>query len=120
MTTKKKKVVLPPTPKQEITKSADFKSYFANWVSATFSVHEVSMVIGESFQTGPETVEVSQKARVIFSPVEGKLLMVILRKIVDAYEVQFGRINIPHQIGDPLLEQMPELKEFMDSKTEGD
>ncbi len=121
MTPRKKKTISKPVPpKQEFSQSADFQSIYANWIQATFSPHELSMIVGQSFQTSPGVVGVQQKARIMFSPLEGKLLSVILRKIVENYEEQFGKIVVPHVIGDQLVEQMPEIAEMMKPKTERD
>lgn len=109
-----------PAAKQEIKQSADFKSIYANWVQGSFSPHEIWVLIGESFPNGPQSVSVEQKARLIFSPLEAKLLSIILHKIVSAHEEQFGTLLIPRVIGDQLVDQMPEIKELMAPKTEGD
>lgn len=116
MTPKKKKTIAKTEPvKQEFTQSPDFESIYANWMQATFSPHEFSLVVGQSFQTAPGVVGIEQKARIMFSPLEGKMLSVILRKILESYETQFGKIIVPHAIGDPLVEQLPEIKEMMDA-----
>jgi hypothetical protein len=120
MTTKKRKSISSPKIKQEFSRAPDFRSIYANWVQATFSPHDISMMVGESFQTGPQIVGVEHKARIIFSPLEGKLLSVILRKIVETYETQFGEIVVPHVIGDQLVDQLPEIMELMAPKTEND
>jgi hypothetical protein len=57
-------------PKSEITKSLDFCTIYSNWVQTNFSPHEVSLLLGQSFQSSPETVEVELKARIIFGPLE--------------------------------------------------
>ena len=121
MTPRKKNVMAKPEPpRQEIRQSPDFESIYANWIQATFSAHEISLIVGQSFPVGPGVQGVEQKARIMFSAIEGKMLSVILRKILDTYETQFGKIVIPHVIGDPLVEQLPELKEMMTPKMEGD
>ena len=53
MTPKKKTIAKPVLPKQEIRQSADFESIYANWMQATFSPHEMSLIVGQSFQTAP-------------------------------------------------------------------
>lgn len=119
MTPPKKKMVARVAQKQEIKQSADFRSIYANWVQGSFGPHDIWVIVGESFPTGPESVGVEQKARIIFSPLEAKMLTIILRKIVEAYEDQFGKLVIPHVIGDALVDQLPELKALMGPKKEG-
>lgn len=120
MTPRKRKATAKPAQKQEIKQSEDFKSIYANWIQGSFGPHDVWVIVGQSFPSGPQSVSVEQKARIIFSPLEAKLLSIILRKIMDAYEEQFGKISIPHVIGDLLVDQLPEIKELMAPKTEGD
>jgi hypothetical protein len=116
---RKKQLTAKPAPKQEIKQSADFKSIYANWVQGSFSPHDVWVIFGESFPNGPQSAIVEQKARVIVSPLEAKLLAMILGKIVGAYEEQFGKLVVPHVIGDLLVDQIPEIKKLMAPKTEG-
>jgi hypothetical protein len=120
MTPRKKKTAAKPAPKQEFKKSADFVTIYANWISVTFTPHDFSLTLGQTNQVNSELVEIEHRGRVLFSPLEGKLLSVILRKIVDSYETQYGKLVIPHVIGDQLVEQMPEIEEMMRPKTEGD
>jgi hypothetical protein len=106
--------------KTEIRRSPDFRSIYANWVQTQFSPHEVSFLLGEAFQSSPEVVEVEQKARLILGPLEAKLVMFILAKMVSGYESQFGTINIPERIVREMAAQVPELLELIEKKTEGE
>lgn len=117
MSPRKGKPIAKPAQNQEIKQSEDFKSIYANWVQGSFGPHEIWMLVGQSFPTGPNSAAIEQKARLIFSPLEAKLLTVILSKIVGAYEDQFGKIVVPHVVGDLLVDQMPEIKELMAPKT---
>lgn len=120
MTTKKKQQIAPPKPTTEFIKSPNFRSIYTNWIQAQFSPHDFSFLLGEAFQPNPETIEVQHTGRVIMGPLEAKLLMFILGKLVSSYEQQFGLINIPDKIVQEMTEQIPELKTFIGNVTEGD
>jgi len=111
----------PVVPKSEIAKSPDFCTIYSNWVQTNFSPHEVSLLLGQSFQTSPETVEVELKARIIFGPLEAKLVFFILGKMIKSYESQFPEIKIPEAILRNMASQLPEFQEMLDeqNKSEG-
>ena len=118
MTPRKKKtdVAKSAQPKQEIRQASDFETVYANWLQSTFSAYEISIIFGQSFATAPGVPGVEQKLRVAISPLNGKLLAVVLRKVVETYEAQFGKIDIPHVIGDQLIDQLPEIAGMMPPK----
>lgn len=112
---------LEPTPNQvvpkvEIAKSPDFCTIYSNWVQTHFSAHEISLLLGQSFQTTPETIDVDLKARVVFGPLEAKLVFFILGKMIKNYESQFAEIKIPELILRSMADQLPEFQEMLNGQ----
>jgi Protein of unknown function (DUF3467) len=122
MTPRKKRSAPPPPPqaevKQEIRRSPDFKSIYANWAQTSFSPYEITLLVGEATQSAtPNLVEIEQRARITFSPLEAKLVMAFLQNVLTKYEGQYGRVAIPDIVLQPLLEQVPELKKLTAGET---
>jgi len=115
----KKNLKQKPPLKQEIRKSPNFGSIYANWIQAQFSANELSLLIGEAFPTDG-ILEVEQKARIVIAPIQAKVLTAILAKVVMTYEKQNGKINIPEPTLLQLAKQIPEIRELIGLKTEGD
>jgi hypothetical protein len=112
----------PVVLKSEITKSPDFCAIYSNWVQTGYSAHEISLLIGQSFQKDAEILEVDLKARVVFGPLEAKLVFYILGKMIKGYESQFEEIKIPEVVLRNMASQLPEFQEMLDAreKSEGD
>ncbi len=115
----KKNLKQKPPVKQEIRKSPDFGSIYANWIQAQFSMNELSLLIGEAFSANG-ILEIEQKARIVIAPLQAKLLTAILAKVVTTYEQQNGKINIPESALQELVKQIPEIRTMIEPKTDGD
>lgn len=120
MTPKKKTSKPASEPKIEIKKAADFKSFYVNWAQAATSPFDVVVVFGEGTPDGTGGMEIEQKARVIFSPLEAKMVAYILTKTLRQYETTFGEIKIPKQVAAQVRELMPPKNEAGEENTEGD
>ena len=98
MTTKKKAAIPATEQKIEVRKSPDFKSIYVNWIQAASSPYDVFMNLGETSPLENGDIEVEHKVRVVFSPLEAKLVTAIMAKTILAYEKQFGTIVIPESL----------------------
>jgi len=100
-------VPLAPVPPENMrfVKASDFRAVYANWVQGTFTPYDISLVVGEAYpsvelEEEKRVVEVNQRLRVVFSPLEAKMAMAILHQAIRGYEEQFGTIDIPGPIGE--------------------
>jgi len=120
MTTKRRTVKPASEPKVEIRKAPDFKSIYVNWAQGTASPYDVLLNLGESAPDGSGGIEVELKARVVFSPLEAKMVALILAKTLREHESQFGTIVIPRNVALHLQELLPPKGEKEEKQTEGD
>lgn len=100
-----------PPENLRFTMEPDFHTVYANWVQGTSTPFDISLVIGEAFppmvpQEGDTTIQVSQKFRLIFSPLEAKMVTAILVQTLRAYERQFGTIAVPEVMETELRRNM--------------
>jgi hypothetical protein len=106
MTTDEQEVASAIAPKFQIRKSADFKTFYVNWVQASFSPFDISLVIGEGFASdSPGTFEVEQRARVVLHPSEAMVIAEMLVQAVQNNEKQFGHVSGPRNFGVTAPEQ---------------
>lgn len=90
-----------------VRKSADFKSIYANWVQGSMTPYDISLVVGEGFLSEDGTFNVDQKARVIFSPLEAKMLLPVLLNTLKNFEANFGAIAVPEGLLEQIVSQAP-------------
>jgi hypothetical protein len=96
MTKDEQEVASADAPNIEMHKAENFKTLYANWVQASFTPFDISLVVGQAMSgNAPSTFEVEQKARIIFHPLEAKVVIAMLGKAVETYEKQFGAIPVP-------------------------
>ena len=107
MTTKKQAPKAVIESKIEIRKSADFKSIYVNWAQGTSSPYDVLLNLGEASPGKNGETEVEHKIRAIFSPLEAKMVALILAKTIKDYEAQFGPISVPEKVAKHMRELMP-------------
>jgi hypothetical protein len=101
--------------KLKIHKAADFKSLYSNWVQVSASPFDISLVVGEATAPDQATVEVEQKVRIFFHPMEAKSIVAMLTQSLEDYEKQFGEIVTPRG----QLQTAPEQEGIRDQNTEG-
>lgn len=112
-----------PPENTRFTKDQNFRTVYANWVQATFTPFDISLVIGDYFPpAGPEEgsniLDVTQKFRVVFSPLEAKLAIGIFLQAMRNYETQFGKIVVP-EVMKPEYLSHPGRVETAEDSTEG-
>jgi hypothetical protein len=108
MTKDEQEVASANAPQIQAHKAADFKTFYVNWVQASFTPFDISLVIGEAFAADtPDTFEVEQKARIIFHPLEAKVVAGMLAQAIRNYEKQVGEVPVPRGLGATALEQEP-------------
>ena len=86
------------TPKMQVRNSPDFRSLYVNWVQTAVSPMDISMVVGEASPIGSGSFEVEQKARLMLSPLEAKIIVAMLLTAVKGYETQYGEIRVPESL----------------------
>lgn len=82
-------------PHVKIQKSEDFQTFYINWVQMGVTPWEISLVAGQAFAAGADNLEAEQKARLVFSPLQGKIILAMLEQTLQSYETQFGEVKIP-------------------------
>jgi len=106
--------------KVEIKKSADFKSIYVNWAQGTSSPYDVLLNLGEASPGDSGGTDVEHKVRVIFSPLEAKMVAYILAKTLQEYEAQFGTIMIPGKLALQMRALMPTQNNKSKEQAEGE
>jgi hypothetical protein len=119
----------PPTSYREESMSAQMKAYIAenrqvegfvtvysNNVAITANFFDVAMVFGETVGQDGDKVTVDQRARVVMTPSQTKILIAALIQQMLSYEQLFGEIVIPPGIvSDLASEPMALLKSLSDA-----
>jgi Protein of unknown function (DUF3467) len=92
-----------PTAPAEETKAAahsridtsNLKSSYCNVCNATSTREEVvlSFGINQSWERGPDEMEIQLQHRVILSPFAAKRLVDVLSRLVKDYETRFGELK---------------------------
>ena len=95
-----------PQTQPNFVQAPDFKSIYTNFVNAAFSPLDIFLILGEAMGVGPDgKPTVLQRAKVIMSPVEAKIVAAIFAQTVANFEKQYGKIEV--------------AKEFMPQPLEG-
>lgn len=75
----------------------DYKSMYINFVQAGYTPFDIGLLVGESagytVDGGKHFVEF--KAKLVMTPLEAKVLAKIIGRTLEAYEKQFGVIEVP-------------------------
>jgi hypothetical protein len=80
----------------------DFKTIYTNFVNAAFSPLDIFFTLGEAIGPGPDGRPVIlQRAKIIMSPKEAKIVAAILMKAVADYEKKFGKIVVERELLTP-------------------
>jgi hypothetical protein len=76
--------------------SPEFKHLYVNFVQASFTPFDISLMMGEVMGLDAKGQQViNQKARVVTSAAEAKVLMFVLANTIRQWEAQFGKIALP-------------------------
>jgi Protein of unknown function (DUF3467) len=79
----------------------DFKLIYTNFVQASFTPLDCSLILGEALGVENGRFTVQNKARVTMSPTEAKIVARLLLNTVRSYEKQFGEITVPDSMMPP-------------------
>jgi hypothetical protein len=120
MTQSDQQHAVPNQPKMNFKKAPSFRTFYANWVQPTYSPFDISLTIGEAIPIDQQTFEIEQSARITFSPLEAKLVALMLLNALKIYESSFGKINIPQGVagGNPMPEGI-DFEQEEEEKEEG-
>ena len=92
--------VAPKSLTPVITNAPDFKSLYTNFAQSGFTGFDIYVIFGEAAGPNPDgTMPVEMKAKVTMTPVEAKLVALIIAASVQKYEAQFGKITVPKGLG---------------------
>jgi hypothetical protein len=80
----------------------------------------VLLNLGEASPGDSGGTDVEHKVRVIFSPLEAKMVAYILAKTLQEYEVQFGTIVIPDKLALQMRALMPTQNNKSKEQAEGE
>jgi hypothetical protein len=89
--------------------SPEFRHLYVNFVQASFTPFDVSLMMGEvmGFDDKGQQV-INQKARVVMSAAEAKVLMYVLANTVRQWETAFGKITMPPGQVPPNATKLPD------------
>lgn len=85
------------------TQSPEFRSVYANNVQVITNFFDTAMTFNEMLGMQGDALSVEQKVRVVLSLAQVKLLAMSLLQQLEAYEKEFGVIQIPEKIIPPEL-----------------
>jgi flagellar protein FlaG len=83
-----------PTPKLQLTNSADYRENYANSVQARVSLWDFFLMFGIVNQTAPDAVTIQNFQGIYLSPPQAKALFNILQQNLKQYEAAFGEIRL--------------------------
>lgn len=89
-------------------KASDYKTIYANWVNPVVTPYDIALIVGDGVPSGENTFELTQTARIVFSPPEAKAVSLMLLAAVRQYERNMGPIRVPQ--GSVPAEVMEDLK----------
>ncbi len=81
-------------PNITLTKTAEYRSGYANSVQVRPSVWDFALIFGTLNQTGPDTIEVENFQGIYLSPQQAKALYGLLGQNLAQYEAAFGAISL--------------------------
>jgi hypothetical protein len=81
-------------PQFETVRADDFQTIYFNHAQGSISAFDLALTLSQA-SAGGDRVILEQKAKVIFSPLEAKVLQKILANLLLQYERQFGAVNVP-------------------------
>lgn len=86
----------------EQIQASDYRTIYTNHIQAGFSPLDVTLILSQVIAI-QDRYGVENKARVIVTPVEAKILLNILKNTIKNYESKYGEINVPIEVAVPEL-----------------
>ena len=83
-----------PTPKLQLTNTADYRENYANSVQARVSLWDFFLLFGTINQTAQDAVTIQNFQGIFMSPPQAKALLNILQQNIKQYETAFGEIRL--------------------------
>ena len=83
-----------PTPKLQLTNTADYRENYANSVQARVSLWDFFLLFGTINQTAQDAVAIQNFQGIFMSPQQAKALLNILQQNIKQYESAFGEIRL--------------------------
>jgi hypothetical protein len=83
-----------PTPKLQLTNTADYRENYANSVQARVSLWDFFLLFGTINQTAQDAVTIQNFQGIFMSPPQAKALFNILQQNIKQYESAFGEIRL--------------------------
>jgi hypothetical protein len=83
-----------PTPKLQLTNTADYREGYANSVQARVSLWDFFLLFGTINQTTQDAVTIQNFQGIFMSPPQAKALLNILQQNIKQYESAFGEIRL--------------------------
>jgi flagellar protein FlaG len=83
-----------PTPKLQLTNTADYRENYANSVQARVSLWDFFLLFGTINQTAQDAVTLQNFQGIYMSPPQAKALFNILQQNIKQYEAAFGEIRL--------------------------
>jgi hypothetical protein len=95
----------------EVTRSFDFKTFYANNLRFKISPTEISLVFGMADEPSPGKNTIQESVNIILHPSTAKIIAKILSGAMELYEKYYGHIDPPSQVS---IDQ-GELQKMVDS-----
>ena len=81
-------------PRITLTKTADYRTGYANSVQVRPSVWDFALIFGTLHQTAADAIEVENFQGIYLSPQQAKALYALLGQNLGQYEAAFGTISL--------------------------
>ncbi len=88
-------------PQITLTKTADYRTGYANSVQVRPSVWDFALIFGTMSQTAPDALEVENFQGIYLSPQQAKALHSLLGQNLAQYEAAFGTISLDAPKAEP-------------------
>jgi hypothetical protein len=88
----------PPQPRLNYIKPDNLFTTYANNVAYSITPIDFTFVFGQVVEGNEQQINIEQRARVTVSPIQAKLLMIMLHAQIEAFEAANGEIRIPNQV----------------------
>jgi len=99
-------------------KASDFKSVYSNNVEMRTAYFDTVFIFGEVQGLEDNVLTVEQKLRVVMTPPQTKIFLLLLTQQVHSYEEKFGPIKIERDMVTPEL--LPFLERYNQSREKQD
>jgi flagellar protein FlaG len=88
-----------PTPKLQLTQTADYREGYANSVQMRVSLWDFFLMFGTANQTAADAVTIQNFQGIYLSPQQAKALSNLLQQNLTQYEAAFGEIRLEAKEG---------------------